>query len=251
MAAEIALVVAFNEEGRVGEVVRELRRSQPAVRIVVVDDGSADGTRAEAIGAGAAVVSHPFNLGYGAALRTGYLYALEHDAARCVLLDGDGQHDPAAAGTVLGPLRSGEADVVIGSRFLVPTGTEMSSVRRLGVRVIALLATVVTGQHWHDAMSGYLGLDRGALQLLTTEILADDYADLDVLIALWGAGLRIVEVPMTMRARSGGRSMLSGMRILHYVYKMGLSIVMAAARARLGRALRRAARVPAPVGRRS
>lgn len=234
VASEIAIVLAYNEEGRVGAVVRGLHEAIGGLAVVVVDDGSTDRTRPEALAAGASVVSHPFNLGYGAALQTGYLRALELGAVRCVQLDGDGQHDPAAAGRVLDPLRTGAAEVVIGSRFVEPTGTAVSTVRRFGIRLLSLLARILTGQRWHDAMSGYLGLDRKALELLVTDAFPHDFADLDVLITMWAAGLRITEVPMPMRGRAGGRSMLSGARIPYYVYKMGLSIVIAAWRARVG-----------------
>ena len=240
MRGEIAIVVAYNESGRIGPVVRGIREAHPQLEIVVIDDGSVDGTRGEALMYGAAVVSHPFNLGYGAALQTGYVYALSRDASRCVQMDGDGQHDPAAAGRVLEPLRADLADVVIGSRFVAPTGTVVSPTRRMGFRVLSLLAKGLTGERWHDAMSGYVGLGRPALELLSTDVLPHDYADLDVLITMWTAGLRIVEVPMPMGERAGGRSMLAGPKLLYYMYKMGLSIVMAGWRGRSKR-LRRGA----------
>lgn len=235
MPTEIALVLAYNEQGRVGSVVRGLRAADRELTVAVIDDGSTDQTRYEALKAGAHVVSHPFNLGYGAALQTGYLYALSVGAERCVQLDGDGQHDPAAARRILGLLRENAADVVIGSRFVEPTGTVVTRTRRLGIRVLGLMARVVTGERWHDAMSGYLGLDRRAMELLVTDALPHDFADLDVLITMWAAGLRITEVPTRMRERSGGASMLSGARLFYYVYKMGLSIMIAAWRARAER----------------
>lgn len=234
---EFAIIPTYNEEGRVGVVVRALRRLHPQISVVVVDDGSTDATREEALAAGATVVPHLYNLGYASALETGYRYVLKRRAARCVQLDADGQHDASAVDAILGPVRNGTADVVIGSRFLGGPRSAISVPRRLGIATLRILAQILTGQRWSDPMSGYLGLDQRALKTLTEQHLPHDYADVDVLISMWAAGLRFAEVPVTMRSRDGGRSMYRGIGLIYYVYKMTLAMVIAAWRGR-GRRLR-------------
>ena len=113
----IAIVPAFNEEESVQAVIDEIRAFDPDFEVVVVDDGSTDGTAAAAAGLGAHVVRLPFNLGIGGAVQTGFRYAFEHDFQLAVRVDGDGQHDPSQLGALLGPLLADEADIVVGSRF--------------------------------------------------------------------------------------------------------------------------------------
>ena len=113
----VAVVPAFDEEAAIGAVVAEIKAFDPAIDVVVVDDGSSDGTAAAAVRAGATAVRLPFNLGIGAAVQTGFRWALERDYDVAVRLDGDGQHDAAELPKLLAPLERGEADVVTGSRF--------------------------------------------------------------------------------------------------------------------------------------
>ncbi len=224
---------ALNEAGRVGNVVRTLITSVPGIDVLVVDDASEDGTADEAIGAGAVAVSHPIRLGYGAALQTGYRYALRAGYDRSIQLDGDSQHDPSAAARVLEILRGREADVVVGSRFLAGAASPRTPLLRLvGMRFFSTLARLLTGQTWTDPTSGYIGLDQRAIRLLRGELFPDDYPDVDVLILMWAAGLKIIEVPVTMRARIGGKSMHSGLKPLYYVYKMTVSTAMTAIRSK-------------------
>src|SRR5438045_5596489 len=113
----IAIVPAMNEEQNVGRVVDELHAFDPALVVVVVDDGSFDRTAEVARDHGAGVLRRPFNLGIGGAVQTGFRYAFEHDYDLAVRVDGDGQHDPAQLDAVLGPVLAGEADIAVGSRF--------------------------------------------------------------------------------------------------------------------------------------
>jgi glycosyltransferase involved in cell wall biosynthesis len=127
---EIAIIPALNEAQRVAGVIADLRRALPTLDIVVVNDGSTDETAGVARRAGAAVVSHPYRLGYGAALQTGYLYALANGYARAVQIDGDGQHDAGLAPALLEQVRAGGVDIALGSRFLVGRPAAMPLARR-------------------------------------------------------------------------------------------------------------------------
>ena len=118
----LIIIPARNEEARIAGVIRGILAQAPHAHVLVVDDGSTDQTRKVSLEAGASVVSHPFNLGYGAALQTGYKHALLKGYHDLVQMDGDGQHDPSFITDLLRVIQDGEADIAIGSRFLEVKG---------------------------------------------------------------------------------------------------------------------------------
>jgi glycosyltransferase involved in cell wall biosynthesis len=172
---------------------------------VVVDDGSRDGTAAVAEQAGARVLRLPFNLGVGAAVRTGLHYAAMSGAERAVVIDADGQHDPAGIAALLATLDEG-ADLVIGSRF--EDGAPAYAVGRTRRRAMRLLQAIVrmrTGRRFTDVTSGFRAMDRPVIELLAAEYPAEYLADtVEALLIVHDRGLRVEEVPVAMRPRAGG-----------------------------------------------
>lgn len=224
---EIAIMPALNESPHVARLIAELREVLPATDVVVIDDGSTDGTAETARGAGARVLRHPIRLGYGAALQTGYLYALRRGADRCLQLDADGQHDPRLAPSLLALVREGRADLVVASRYIHGgAGDSVPPLRRIGSALLRRLARALAGLDCSDPTSGYRAMNRRALQLLSGEDFPDDYPDVDVLIALAYAGVRLAEVPAPARQGWSGKSMHGGLRPLYYSYKMLLASLM-------------------------
>lgn len=221
----VLVIPAYREAGRVGNVVREVRALGLGFDIVVVDDGSQDETAREARSAGATVVSHPYNLGYGSALHTGYCFAFRHGYQRVLQMDADGQHEAAMLVRLLAGLDSG-ADVVIGSRYLDGNAPPSSLARTVGTRLFAWIATRWIGKRITDPTSGFQGLSRRALESVVHDGFPEDYPDTDVLVEHHRAGLRVVEVPVRMHARKGGLSMHRGARIAYYAYKMLLTLLL-------------------------
>lgn len=222
----LAVIPAYNEAGRVGAVVRDVRLHLPGARPLVVDDGSRDGTAAEAAEAGAAVVSLPVNLGYGNALQTGFKYALRHGFEVVAQIDADGQHRAEYLPQMLETLRRERLDVVLGSRFLDRDGHYQPSVaRKLGISLFARLATRLTKQHITDPTSGLQVMRRPVAEFFCSSVYPADYPDADILILLHRSGYSVREVPVQMHA-SPGQSMHSGHRSLYYVYKILLSIIV-------------------------
>ena len=227
----LVVIPAYHEEKRVGEVVSRVRTALPDFQVVVVDDGSLDATSRVAREAKARVLRHPFNLGYGAALQTGYKYALASGASLVVQLDADGQHDPADAHALVEPIERGELDVVIGSRFLGAGDYQMGTLRASGRRFFqALLAAL--GLRISDPTSGYQALSRSALEFYAGDDFPSDYPDVDVLLAAHRRGLRIGERPVVMRESPRISSMHSGLAPIFYVYKMLLSLWATSSRRR-------------------
>jgi glycosyltransferase involved in cell wall biosynthesis len=221
----LVLIPACNEAERIGPVLDGVAAVLPEAVLLVVDDGSSDATAAVAARHGAEVVRHPFNLGYGTALQTGYHYAKSHGVQRIVQLDGDGQHDPGSIPDLLAALDRG-ADVAVGSRYRSAEPPRTSLLRRAGSTVLAWLVTRWTGVRITDPTSGFQALGERAIDVMVLDHFPEDYPDADVLIMLSRRGLRLAEVPVRMHERIGGVSMHRGGRVLYYVYKMFLTLTL-------------------------
>lgn len=228
----LVIIPAYNEEGRVGKVVRDVRRWLPGADILVIDDGSSDGTAAESSEAGATVLSLPVNSGYGVALQTGFKYAVRHNHPWIAQIDGDGQHLAEYLPLMLQTLVADDADVVIGSRFLDGDGHyRPSRARKAGIALFARIATLVTRQHLSDPTSGLQVMRNPVACFFCSEVYPVDYPDADILILLHRSGFRLVEVPVRM-SPSTNVSMHRGHRSVYYVYKMLLSIFLTVLRPR-------------------
>ena len=220
----LIIIPAYNEAVRIGEVVARVREINPDFDVAVVNDGSRDGTAQAAQAAGAEVISHPFNMGYGVAIQTGYKYALAKGYDFVGQMDGDGQHDPAFMPQVLAPVMAGETDFALGSRFLGVESYEPSVVRRVGMAFFCRLVSWLLGQQITDSTSGFQAFNRRVIRYFTTEVFPCDYPDADMLLTLHRAGFRIREVPVRMHASVSGKSMHAGWKPLYYIFKMLLSI---------------------------
>lgn len=232
-AKTLVIIPAYNEEKSIGSVVQRVKECLPEAEVLTVDDGSSDQTRWKAMEAGAKVLSHPFNLGYGSALQTGYRYALRKGYEELVQMDGDGQHDPSFIPQLLAVIRKGEADIAIGSRFL-PTpviGSENQPyrapfIRRLGMKFFGAISSLLIQQKVTDPTSGYQAMNRRVLEWVSSDKFPCDYPDADVIIMLHRAGFRIREVAVQMFENRDKKSMHSGWKPLYYVFKMFLSILV-------------------------
>lgn len=222
----LIIVPAFNEEQRIGAVVRSAKQTIPSAAVLVVNDCSQDATAMEAQAAGARVLSHPINLGYGSALESGYLYAIRHWFDIVVQMDGDGQHLAEEIPKILTPVLTGQADVAFGSRYLGASGYKVPLVRRLGHRLFALIFSIITGKRLADPTSGFQCLNQKAVAFLAKGDFPWDFPDVDVFLMIYFAGLTAREVPVRMVNRSGGSSMHGGLKPFYYMIKMLLSIVI-------------------------
>ncbi len=218
----LILVPVYNESASVRELVGEIRKLYPEIPVLVVDDGSRDGSAAEARGAGAIVFSHAFNLGDGAARQTGFLYALRNGFKYLVHLDGDRQHAPEEIAGFIAELRREESDLIVGSRFLGRCAYTLSPGRKIGMKLFSLICSVVIRQRITDPTSGYRGLNRRALKVFTEGYYPQHFPDADVIISAHFRGLRIREIPITV-SPTRSVSLHRGGTIFYYIYKMLLS----------------------------
>jgi len=226
MSDTLVIIPAFNEAEGIAAVIGGIRKIVPDADILVVNDGSRDETPIRAKEAGAVVLSHAFNMGYGVTIQTGYKYAYAHGYDYLVQIDGDGQHDPSFIPDLLEPIRSGDVDFSIGSRFLWFDSYRPSFSRRLGILFFRKMVTVIIGRSITDPTSGFQAFNRSVMKFFSTDIFPCDYPDADMLITLNLAGFRIRELPVRMFANPSGKTMHSGIKPLYYMFKMCLSIVV-------------------------
>jgi glycosyltransferase involved in cell wall biosynthesis len=222
---KLAIVPAYNEQGMVGRVVREIHRHASDFDVVVVDDGSLDNTAAEAEAGGAVVVRHPFNIGIGGAMQSGFKYALRNDYDVAAQVDGDGQHKPAYIADLLAKLHTSgdEADMVCGSRFRGDPGYRVPLGRRIGNLIFSVVLTALTRQRITDPTSGFRITNRRGIELFARDY-PHDYPEVEAILMLHAHRLRIHEVPVRMNARGFGRSSIDYPRSAYYMAKVLLSL---------------------------
>jgi glycosyltransferase involved in cell wall biosynthesis len=189
----VAALPAFNEERTLPKIIHAAKQYVDVV--IVVDDGSTDATATVAGDAGAIVIQHNTNIGYGAALQTIFATARDIDAEALVILDADGQHNPDDIEKLLKPLLSG-SDVVIGSRFLSKTKSRIPSYRKAGMKVLDTATAAAGVKNVTDTQSGFRAYNKKAIDAITINT-SGMSAGSEILIQASDANLHITEVPIT------------------------------------------------------
>lgn len=195
-------IPACNEEEKVGDVVRGLNELELNLKVHVIDDGSMDGTRESAMKAGAIVVEHPVNLGQWAALRTGFAISSIEEADVMVSIDADGQHDPRDVGLLVEPVLNGEADIVIGSRFLNGDTPSMPRYRFVGIKVFNKVVQILTKKKLTDCLSGYKAYNMSIVRKILPYLKEDQYGALEFLIKALRHQAKVIEKPVRMNSNS-------------------------------------------------
>jgi glycosyltransferase involved in cell wall biosynthesis len=238
----LVFIPAWNEEASIDGVIADVRAHIPAADILVVDDGSADSTTERARAAGVLVATMPFNQGLGAALQTGYLWALREGYDCCAHLDADGQHPAAEVARLLAEVEADRADLVIGSRYAaqaepLPGAQQPDPVdgvdgedyratwsRRIGINVFRFILTLATRQRFTDTTSGMRAANRRVMSLFS-ENYSPDFAEIESLQLAVRQGQRVEEVPVKMLERAGGTSFLTPLRSAFFIF-MGVVVLL-------------------------
>ena len=221
----LIIVPALNESGSIQRVIADIRQHVPQADVVVVNDGSTDETALLAREAGAVVLDMPYNVGIGAAVQTGFLYAQQHHYDVAIQTDGDGQHPPSELPYLIETLLTGKADVVIGSRFLEDRGYPQTLSRRFGGWILAQILSASTHTHITDPTSGFRASGKRAIALCS-KLYPHDYPEPEAIIILHRAGLCLQEVPVSMKQRDTGRSSITFFRSGYYMVKVILAILI-------------------------
>ena len=225
----LVVMPAFNEEETVRAVVLEVFEKLPGISCLVVNDGSTDSTTAEALAGGALVATLPFNLGVGGAMRVGFRYALENGFDNVVQVDADGQHDPDGVRALLERLDS--ADLVLGARFAGEGDYSVKGPRRWAMVMLSQFLSRTARVKLTDTTSGFRMSGLRAVRLFAEHYPAEYLGDtIESLVIAARAKCVIVQVPVAMRVRAGGRPSHHPLKAAAYLARAVLALLFALVR---------------------
>jgi glycosyltransferase involved in cell wall biosynthesis len=221
----LVVLPALNEAENIARVVKAIRQHIPWADVLVINDGSTDTTGQEATEAGAIVLTMPYRVGIGAGVQTGFQFAAQYGYEVVVRNDGDGQHEPSAIPAFINAVQAEDVDVVIGSRYIEDRGYRASLPRRLGSAILANLLSLIVGQPVTDPTSGFNAFNQRAIHLCAA-LYPHDYPEPEAIVLFHRAGLTIQEMPVTMKARKGGKSTITVLGSGYFMVKVILAILI-------------------------
>jgi len=223
---EIAVIIpAFNEEIALAELLKECSQTIPSLTLIVINDGSTDGTAAVARAHGAVVLDVPCNIGVGGVIQLGFQYAFEHGYEYVVRIDGDGQHPPSEIFKLITEMEKGEADLIIGSRYIGKSSYVNSPIRSIGINLLALFLSIICRSTIRDPTSGFWMLSRKLLFYFSNEY-PTEYPEPEALALLRRHGFSFRETSVIFRPRTAGQSSIKKWGTFYYVFKVGLALVV-------------------------
>lgn len=221
----LVIIPAYNEEGNIEKVVNNLIEKFPQYDYLIVNDGSTDHTKHICQSNNYQVINLVVNMGIGGAVQTGYRYARDNDYDVAVQIDGDGQHDVSFLEKMLIPIEKGQADVVIGSRFVEKEGFQSSGIRRIGINFLSILGKVLTGVRVKDITSGYRVVNSKFIHIFAQDY-PSDYPEPEAMVITAVHGGKILEYPVIMRERVSGQSSITLKKSVYYMYKVTLAMII-------------------------
>ena len=221
----LIIIPAYNEEQNIQKVVNNIITNFPQYDYIIINDGSTDNTVAVCEREKYQYVDLPINLGIGGAVQTGYRYAKENNYDIAIQIDGDGQHDIAFADEMVRILGQGEADVVIGSRFIEKQGFQSSGSRRAGIKILSGLIEISTGVKVNDVTSGFRAVNKKFIDVYCKDY-SNDYPEPEAIVTAVMYKGRIKEVPVIMNERQGGVSSIKFWNSIYYMIKVTLAILI-------------------------
>ena len=235
MTAQKGLIIipCYNEAISISKLLAEMKKNvlpnNITIDIMVVNDCSTDNTSCIAKQFGAGVLDLPVNLGIGGAMQTGYIYANANNYDFTVQMDGDGQHPPSELFKIITHYINSNANIVIGSRFVVKQGFQSSALRRIGINYFHYLNKLFTGKSIYDITSGFRLFDKKTISI-AAENYPDEYPEPESLIIFSRANLEIEEVPVIMRERQGGQSSIRNFAQWYYMAKVTIAMIFSSIR---------------------
>lgn len=222
----LIVIPAFNEEAVIRDVIKEVFVSNPGVGCLVVDDGSSDKTSKIARKAGAVVATLPYNLGVGGAMRVGFNYAIANKFQNVVQVDGDGQHNPKDVARLVEELQN--CDLVLGARFAGTGNYEAKGPRKWAMVVLAKLLSRSANEKLTDTTSGFRASGPRAVRMFAEHYPAEYLGDtVESLVIAARAGLKIKQIPVTMRERAGGAPSHSPLKASVFLVRVGIAMLFA------------------------
>ena len=221
----LIIIPAYNEAENIEKVADNLIENFPQYDYVIINDGSDDNTAKICIKNHYELLNLPINMGIGGAVQTGYRYARDMGYDMAVQIDGDGQHDVAFLEGMVRYIEEGQADYVIGSRFVEKEGFQSSQIRRIGIKLLSILGWVLTGVRVKDITSGYRLVNRRFIQIFAEDYPAD-YPEPEAMVIAAVHGGKIKEYPVIMKERENGTSSITIKKSVYYMCKMTLAMLI-------------------------
>ena len=225
MLRTLIIIPAYNEEGSIEKVVNNLIEKFPKYDYLVINDGSTDHTQSICNSNKYQVVNLAINMGIGGAVQTGYRYAWDNHYDIAVQIDGDGQHDVSYLEEMIRPIEEGQADIVIGSRFLEKEGFQSTRIRRVGINFLSFLGKLLTGVRVKDITSGYRVVNTKFIRIFALDYPAD-YPEPEAMVIAAVHGGRIKEYAVIMRERKAGESSITMKKSIYYMCKVTLAMII-------------------------
>lgn len=221
----LVIIPAYNEALNIVNTVETLTNTCPWVDYVIINDCSRDNTAEICKEHGFNYISLPINLGIGGGMQTGYRYAVSKGYDVAIQFDGDGQHNAEYIKDLVEPIEKGEADLVIGSRFINKEGFQTSFMRRMGINVLGAALRICGNVKITDATSGFRAASKDVIEFFSHHY-AQDYPEPESIIAARVSGFKVKEVPVVMNERTAGESSISSFKSIYYMIKVTLAIVI-------------------------
>lgn len=221
----LIIIPAYNEAENIEKLINNIKELCPFADYLVVNDCSKDDTEEILHRIGANYMCNPVNLGIGGTVQGGYVYALKNGYDIAIQVDGDGQHDISYLKDMIEPIEKGEADIVIGSRFIEKQGFQSSAGRRFGINFLSSLIKLCTGIQIKDVTSGFRAINRKFIKIYADDY-PQDYPEPEAIVAGVMHGGVIKEIPVMMKERAGGTSSINLWKSVYYMIKVSLAIII-------------------------
>jgi len=223
----LIIIPAYNESENILSVIENIKRNASQCDYIVINDCSHDDTEQICLNNNIPVISLPVNLGIGGAVQTGYKYAFYNNYDAAIQVDGDGQHDAKYIERMLNTLKKENCDMVIGSRYIDREGFQSSVIRRIGIRYFSWLIRLLTRQKITDPTSGFRACNRKVIEVFS-EKYPFDFPEPEVIVQLAKQKSKTQEVSVKMYERQGGKSSITPIKSMYYMYKVTIGILFAA-----------------------
>lgn len=221
----LIIIPAYNESASLEQVIGDIQKNAPNVDYLVINDCSSDKSVDVLKTIGASFIDCPVNLGIGGAVQAGYKYARKNGYDIAIQFDGDGQHDARYIQQMIEVIEQGQADVVIGSRFVQKEGFQSSAIRRTGINILSVLIWLMSGERIKDVTSGFRAVNKEFITMFS-DYYPDDYPEPEVALISILHGGEVMEIPVEMRERTSGVSSIDVKKSVYYMIKVSLAIIV-------------------------
>lgn len=225
----LIIIPAYNEEENIEKFINLLTEQiHDNIDFLVINDCSTDNTKEILLKNNYNFIDLPINLGIGGAVQAGYMFAKEYGYDIAIQMDGDGQHKPEYIYNLISKIEDGSADIVIGSRFLNNNnnGFKSTFVRRIGIKYLSSLIKFFTGQKIYDVTSGFRAVNKKYIDFYS-KIYAQDYPEPEAIVTAIKSGGKVMEVPVLMQERTGGKSSINFLKSIYYMIKVSMAVFIA------------------------